>query len=189
MMKAGIALLVDLETHNFMRELAFEIDRKYHTGLVAAQLPPHISLKQPFSIADLAAVARYFDELAARLEPVKVLLKQVQVLVPQNEKSPGVVWLDVQESTELRTLHDRINRELAEHFENTAAPFDGPEYHFHATVSYGGPPGIYPLIQAEYEGMPIGRRTITQNICLFYSDDVEGRSGTYFTYRIHRTNK
>ncbi len=184
MMKAGFALLVDEQTHNFMRELALEIDRKYHTGLVAAQLPPHISLKQPFAISDLDGVTRYFDELAARLEPIAVVLKEVQVLLPPDNATPGVVWLDVAENVGLRNLHNRINRELAERFDNTAAPFDGERYRFHATVSYGGPPAIYPQIRSEYDRMPVGRHTRSDRICFFYSNDAEGKAGSYVIYRI-----
>ncbi|MGB8643745.1 MAG: 2'-5' RNA ligase family protein [Anaerolineae bacterium] len=185
-MKAGFALLVDDPAHNLMRNLAIEIDAKYQTGLIAARLLPHISLKQPFPIQDLSALAGYFDQLAATLRPVPVALKQVEVLVSPDENTPGIVWLDVEESNELRDLHNRLNRELAARFENTAAPFDGPEYHFHATVTYAGQPAaVYRQIHSEYDRQPVGYTFTANRIGLFYSIEAEGKAEAYVSYRIY----
>ena len=56
--------------HNLVRKLAVEVHQTYRVGLAGSQLPPHVSLKQPFSIPDLPAVDAYFDQLAGSLEPV-----------------------------------------------------------------------------------------------------------------------
>ncbi len=58
-MRAAFALLVDRRTYNFMRKLAVEIHTVYQTGFGGALLPPHVSLKQPFEITDLAQVEAF----------------------------------------------------------------------------------------------------------------------------------
>jgi len=74
------ALLVDDSTHNFMRKLALELERAYRVGFRAALLSPHISLKQPFRAANLAAIEAYFDAFAAGIQPFDVMLEAVEVL-------------------------------------------------------------------------------------------------------------
>jgi len=58
MMKATFAFLFDHEVHNVVRKLAVEVHQNYRVGLAGSQLPPHVSLKQPFSIPDLQLLSR-----------------------------------------------------------------------------------------------------------------------------------
>ena len=71
-MKAALALLANTEVHNFVRQLAWTIHQKYHIGLETSRLPPHVSLKQPFAVSDLAALETYMRELADSITPVEV---------------------------------------------------------------------------------------------------------------------
>ena len=76
-MKAGFVLLVDYALHNLLRRLAYELHRDYRLGFYGAVIPPHISLKQPFQIDNVDAVAAYFDEYAAGIAPFDVALDGV----------------------------------------------------------------------------------------------------------------
>ena len=76
-MKAAFALLVDHEVHNIVRKLAVEVHQNYRVGLAGSQLPPHVSLKQPFLISDLRAVETYFDQLAGSIEPVVLTFPRI----------------------------------------------------------------------------------------------------------------
>ena len=134
--RATFVLLTDWETQNGMRKLAVELDAEHATGLAGSLLPAHVSLKQPFQIADLHALDTYFDEWAASIEPFDVRFAGLGFPYLE-EAGMGIVWLDVEETGLLRGLHDRLNAELAERFEGTDAPFDGPEYRFHATLATG----------------------------------------------------
>ena len=136
-MKAAFALLVDDEVHNVVRKLTLEVHRNYSIGLAGSQLQPHVSLKQPFFIADLRSIEAYFDQLAASIEPIALSFPRIGG--PAEGPFP-VLWLEVEESATLRELHNRINRELEERFANTQAPFDGPAYHFHLTIALGRDP-------------------------------------------------
>jgi 2'-5' RNA ligase len=179
-MKATFALLLDHEVHNVVRKLAVEVHQTYHIGLAGSQLPPHVSLKQPFLIPDLSAVETYFDQLARSIAPVTLTLPRIG--------GPGdapVLWLEVEETEALRHLHTRINQELAEQFPETQAPFDGLAYHFHLTVALGGASAsVYQSIAAELESCAVVLRTIARHLVLFYYDDDQISPGSFLTYKI-----
>jgi hypothetical protein len=44
-MYIGIAILVDIKIHNIARDLTFDLNKKYSTGIKTALLPQRISLK------------------------------------------------------------------------------------------------------------------------------------------------
>jgi hypothetical protein len=140
-MKAALALLANTEVHNFVRPLAWALHQKYHLGLAATRLPPHVSLKQPFAVADLGALDTYLGELADSLPPVDVGLGPLQ-LVPATIEGleSGILWLAVRETVQLRQLHTRICDELRTRLGHTPAPFDGAACHFHP-----GPPTVQSL--------------------------------------------
>lgn len=179
-MKATFALLVDHEMHNLVRKLAVEVHQTYRVGLAGSQLPPHVSLKQPFSIPDLAAVEAYFDQLAGSLEPIVLTFPRIG--------GPGdaaVLWLEVEETDTLRQLHTRINQELSERFPNTHAPFDGPAYHFHLTIALGGQPSsVYQSMVAQLASRAVALRTTARHLVLFYYDDDQISLGSFLTYKI-----
>jgi 2'-5' RNA ligase len=184
-MRAAFALLVDHRVHNAMRKLAVEFHARYGTGLLAAVLPPHISLKQPFAVHDLAALETYLDELARSLEPVDIALTRLELQVTASDRDEvGVLWLAVAENPALRELHDRINRELAGRFGDTRAQFDGPDYRFHATVALGGPPpDVYRDLYDHIRDLDIDLSYTATHIALFYEADGD-RPGRFITYKI-----
>jgi 2'-5' RNA ligase len=185
-MKATFALLADTETHNLVRKLAWDIHRKYRTGIEVCRLPPHVSLKQPFDISDLTALEVYMDELASSIKPFEVSLSQLHLVkATLGNLETGILWLDVEETETLRQLHNRINHELALRFGNTPASFDGASYHFHMTVVMGGQPfDVYRAIYKEYSTTPIDLRYIAREIALFIYDDNANLDRGYMTYKV-----
>ena len=87
-MKATFALLANRPIYNLVRKLAWEVHRKYHTGIEVTRLPPHISLKQPFDIADLALLEDYMIELADSLSPFEVTPERTSDR-PDEDRRPG----------------------------------------------------------------------------------------------------
>jgi 2'-5' RNA ligase len=179
-MKATFALLLDHEVHNLVRKLAVEVHQTYHIGLAGSQLPPHVSLKQPFPIPDLFALEAYFDQLAKSIDPLTLTFPRIG--------GPGdapVLWLEVEETETLRLLHTRINQELAERFPETQAPFDGPAYHFHLTIALGGASSaMYQSIVAKLESQKVALQAIARHLVLFYYDDDQISLGSFLTYKI-----
>ncbi|MCP4539141.1 MAG: 2'-5' RNA ligase family protein [Chloroflexi bacterium] len=185
-MKAAFALLVDDNVHNFVRKLAVNVHSKYGIDFMVSLLPPHVSLKQPFEIDSLPETEAYFDQLTETIQPFETTLTHLELqTAPLGDGETGILWLNVQETPTLRELHNRINRELSERFENTDAPFDGPDYHFHATVELGGQPiEVYRKAYAEYEHAEINLSLMANKIAMFYCDDVGTKPGTFITYKI-----
>ncbi|HEY86061.1 MAG TPA: 2'-5' RNA ligase family protein [Chloroflexi bacterium] len=193
-MKVAIAFLLDHKIHNFMRSLAVDIHRQYPLGFSAASALPHISLKQPFPIADLAEVEAYFEQLAASIPPFKVELTRLELqtyagqsrgIAPTKKAEWGILWLAVRENPVLRNLHRRINRELGERFENTRAAFDGEAYRFHATLFTGEQNAdLYREAFAAYKDTPINLSCTIKQIALFYKNNDSADVRDFITYKI-----
>jgi 2'-5' RNA ligase len=108
-MKAAFALLANTEIHNAVRKLAWDIHRKYHTGIDLGRLPPHISLKQPFDIRNLAPLEAYLAELASTITPFEVQLTHLDLVrTTINSLDTAVLWLDVCEFTLYRARNSTI---------------------------------------------------------------------------------
>ena len=185
-MKATFALLADLDVSNFVRTLAWDIHRKYCTGTSICRLLPHVSLKQLFEIEDLARLEAYMSEFARAIYPFFTKCMELQ-LVPTTLEGmeTGILWLDIEESADLRRLHDRLNRELAHRFGDTQAPFDGPDYHFHMTVMMGGQPiGVYRTIFDEISERTVDLEFAARELAMFVYDDPLCLEGNYMTYKV-----
>jgi 2'-5' RNA ligase len=76
----------------------------------------------------------YFDSLAAQIIPFQIELDGIYYT---EWGGHGILGVNVKETTTLRRLHNQLNRELSQLFENTSAPHDGDEYHFHMTIELG----------------------------------------------------
>ncbi len=185
-MKATFALLASTEVHNVVRKLAWEIHQKYRTGTIDCRLPPHISLKQPFRISDLAALEAYMQELASTIPPFEVTLTELQLKsISFAGTEFGLLWLDVLETEQLRQLHNRVNQELRQRFGNTHADYDGLAYHFHMTVMMGGQPiEVYRRLYSEIADRSIHLHYTVRELALFVYDEPLGPHGEYLTYKI-----
>lgn len=179
-MKATVALLLDHHVHNVVRKLAVEVHQKYQIGFEGSQLPPHVSLKQPFSIPSLPVVEAYVDQLARSIDPVALTFPRVG-----GPADASVLWLEVEETPLLRSLHTRVTQEVAERFPRTQAPFDGPDYHFHLTIALGGAPAsMYQAMIAELASRNVAFQAIARHLVLFYYDDDQISPGSFLTYKI-----
>jgi 2'-5' RNA ligase len=185
-MKATFALLANTEVHNVVRKLQWEIHQKYHTGTIDCRLPPHISLKQPFAISELYGLEEYMNDLARTIIPFDVTLTELQLLPLSFERMEfGLLWIDIQESKQLRQLHNRINQELNQRFGNTQADFDGESYHFHMTVMMGGQTiDTYGKLFSEISDRKINLRYEIRELAMFVYDEPMGPRGEYLTYKI-----
>jgi 2'-5' RNA ligase len=185
-MKATFALLSNREIYNWVRKLAWEIHLKYRTRTLHVRLPPHISLKQPFAIADIAPLEAYTTEFAATIPPFTAHLTELQLEIGNFQGMEfGILWLAVQETKELRQLHNRLNQELAQRFGNTQANDDGPDYEFHMTVMMGGQPvAVYRKLYDEIAERRVNLQYSVQELAMFVYDEPMGLQGEYLTYKI-----
>jgi 2'-5' RNA ligase len=185
-MKATFALLANREVYNWVRKLAWEIHQTYRTGTLHVRLPPHISLKQPFAIAEIAQLEAYMAELAATIPPFTVHLTELQLEIGNFDGMEyGILWLNVQETEVLRQLHNRLNEELAQRFGNTQANYDGPDYQFHMTVMMGGQPvEVYRKLYDELAEHRLDLQYTVHDLAMFVYDEPMGPQGEYLTYKI-----
>jgi len=191
-MKATIALLTDRETFHRITEEAWAIHQKYRTGLAARRLLPHVSLKQPFDLDspdDLPALVAYAAELAASVEPFEITLSGYGMWeLPEGDQVSGILYQEVTDAEDqIRSLHYRINAELAARFGERSAAFDGAIYHPHISVAIGGASReTYREILAERTDNPVAPHTFTtRELALFvYDYDQERGNWQYMTYRI-----
>ena len=183
-MKATFALLVSSEVHNAVRRLAWRWHRRYGLGTIAARLPPHTSLKQPFAVEDLDALRDYMAEFAMSIVPFVVRFTEVR-LIPTtlDGHEVGILWLDVEESVELRELHNRLNEELRDRFGSVEAPFDGAAYHFHLTVAMGGASlGTYRRLYSELADPTLNLRFTARELAMFVYDEPMGPQADFLDY-------
>jgi 2'-5' RNA ligase len=184
MMKAAIALLADYEIQNFVRRIVYDLNRQYGTSFLTSLLPAHVSVKQPFAFESMEKLERYFGTLAESTTPIEVELGGVY---HGQWSSYGILGLRVKETGALRELHNRINRELSNLFDDTSAPHDGDAYRFHLTIEAGKVEGEDPY-KRYYDQMGDRRmalRFTARDIALFYyDDDTTPAAGSFMTYKV-----
>ena len=185
-MKATFALLANAETHNVVQKLSWEIHQRYRTGTHHASLPPHVSLKRPFSISDLPALEEYMDELAGAIQPFDLTLTELQMVpVPFGGAEYGILWFDIEETSVLRGLHNRLNEELSLRFGDTTADFDGDAYRFHMSVMMGGQ--LMDIYRKYHDDIPNNRINMTytaKELAMFVYDEPMGPHVDNLCYKI-----
>jgi 2'-5' RNA ligase len=174
-MRCGIALIVDNEIHNYAVKKAVEINKLLDNGFIGVRFLAHVSVKQPYHIDDLQEMEKYFDTLTKSLLPFEIEVSGTYLW-------QQIIGLVVVENSQLRSLHNRINRELKERFTNTEAPYDGDEYRFHVTIAYGGSSIVgYKHAYESVKDENYHRKSIANEMALFYSEEDEGLN--FVTYR------
>lgn len=185
-MEAALALLADRGTSNAVRKLAWRVHVRYATGLKARRLEPHVSLKQPFPIADLDALSDYAQELAGHLRPIDVTLARLcAVAAAVTDPGSGVLWFDVEDEGELARLRQRVQGDLERRFGSVEAPFDGASYRFHMTVAIGGPSlSTYRRIVEDLGGEVPPLRCQLDRLAIFAYDRLLAAAENFLTYRV-----
>lgn len=187
-MNVAFAILGDDRMHNLARDYALKIHARYDTGLIASMLPPHITLKQPFAVknlAELARVERYFRRFVGKISPFSVELSGLNLF------DTGVLFWDVGHTRKLMGLHLDLLTGLKKRFFITPVLHEGGDtYHFHCTISYGGAsPAVYKKILRKYGREDIRYRFTVSKLAVFVSPDDNCRPGTYFTHKIISLNE
>ena len=178
-MRVAIALLADDDLQSSFAAWRAEVCDAYSFRPDNWDFWPHVSLKLPFNVTDLNAVLSFFDGFAASVPlPVLSLPRLALWTVPAPDGETGVLFFEVAETPELRTLHDRLNAELAERFVDTQAPFDGADYRFHLTLAAGGAPvAAYRQMLEKYRDRWTPTACRFKAIALAYFDDAASDKG------------
>ncbi len=164
-MKAAIGLYASYEVQNFVRKIVYDLYRRYGVEFAASLNPAHVTLKQAFSFASMERLEQYLNRLAASTAPFEIELDRVY---HAQWEGVGFLGLNVKETSVLRELHNRINRELAELFKDTSAPHDGEGYHFHLTIEVGKVEG-----KKETNPKDVTRRAELRGLIMKMSFDIQ----------------
>lgn len=133
-MHIGIAILTDIQIHNVARNITFNLNKKYKTGLESALLPQHISLKQSFPYyGDIDVIEEYIERFCLSIRPFKIFIEKVEVNSLTEETV--IVWLKVRECNELKDIHSKLCEDLKAKFNISPLGFDGDEWQFHSTLT------------------------------------------------------
>ncbi len=130
-MKAAIALLSDFHVQNVARRMVYEIQKHAGIKFFGSLLPAHVSLKQPFTFEDMDLLDEWLESLSREIVPLRVDLERVYY---EEWEQYAIIGFEVLETSMLRSLHNRINRELTGLVHDPSAPHDGDDYRFHLTV-------------------------------------------------------
>lgn len=191
-MKATIVLIASNKGENFGRKMMLRAHRAGGMGFEMARLPQHVSLKQTFIIPSLEKFEAFFDEFAKKMKPVKIEFEQIDVF-PNNVLAgipSGVMSLRVKETPELKNAQKMLFDELKKEFGPCPADHDD-DYIFHMTVAIGGAP--FENYERAWNALNSDEEIIKElkeqayvfdKIGLFYYDDDNIVSGTYFCYKV-----
>lgn len=184
-MDAVFALLANHEVANLVRAIAWQVDQKFQTGMEAAYLEPHVSLKQSFEVHDLPGLEDYMQFLAASLPHIEIQINGLQALpaVIEGQES-GILWFDLEQTDDLKALHARLNHELEARFGPTPAQHDGHTYHFHMTVALGCQPfEVFQAAAQAFSHHPITKIFKATELAMFVKYQPIGFPFRYFTYK------
>ena len=131
-MLIGFAIILNDQGHNFIRRIQIELNQ--NLGFRISRQSPHITIKAPFDVEEIALFSRYLEDLANEIQPFDLQLKGFGNFGEQ------VIFLDVEENNALSQLHWRILNDLESQFSIEKHPFEGENVKFHASIAgYSNP--------------------------------------------------
>jgi 2'-5' RNA ligase len=135
-LEVAVVLLLDETAHHQARQRQLAVLRRHgvNAGLAAT---PHITLKLGFKCRDPQAVADYLDELAARVDPLPVTLKDF------GHFDEGITFWDVLPDAALDRLRRTIVADLDQRFGATPRPLEGDAFRFHVSLAHGLPDSAF----------------------------------------------
>ena len=123
-----IGLVLEKDDENYIRDICKEENKYFNINEQAFTLPQHISLKTFFNANEYAKVIQYLKEELKDINAIE--LKACNLTIIDGK----VIWLDIEENTFLRELHNKINLLLEEKFNIGLSGYDGENFKFHSTL-------------------------------------------------------
>ena len=123
-----IGLVLEKDDENYIRDICKEENKYFNINEQAFTLPQHISLKTSFNSNEYVTVIQYLKEELKDINAIE--LKACNLTIIDGK----VIWLDIEENTFLRELHNKINLLLKEKFNIGLSGYDGENFKFHSTL-------------------------------------------------------
>lgn len=138
---------------------------------VAFSLPQHISLKISFYVDDCIAEA-VIESLTAFFKTIPQM--PVRPLMP--EEKEGLLWVKIEESDYLISLHVALDEKLFREFGVTPHPFDRA-FLFHSTLFQDADQGKISLMAERISDLVFSEEILPQGFLIGVSES--GRAGSY----------
>ena len=122
-----IGLGIEKLTEKEIRDYCKNLNLLYNVNEQSFTLPQHISLKTSFSVENYNDIVYFFKEKFKNNKKINLSIKKV-------DKVSGVIWLELDETLELRNYHNEIVNNLKKHFNIDKAKYDGDDFKFHSTL-------------------------------------------------------
>ena len=123
-----IGLVLEKDDENYIRDICKEENKIFNINEQAFTLPQHISLKTSFNASEYITVIQYLKEELKDINAIKLEVCNLTII------DGKVIWLDIEENTFLRKLHNKINFLLNDKFNIGLSGFDGESFKFHSTL-------------------------------------------------------
>ena len=123
-----IGLVLEKDDENYIRDICKEENKYFNIKEQAFSLPQHISLKTSFNVNENIAVIQYLKEELKNINAIQLEVCNLTII------DGKVIWLDIEENTFLRELHNKINFLLKEKLNIGLSGFDGENFKFHSTL-------------------------------------------------------
>mgnify|MGYP003290360078 CR=1 FL=1 len=122
-----IGLGIEEKTEQEIRKYCREVNKNYDVNEQSFTLPQHISLKISFNT----------DNYKKIIEDLKIKFsnnKKLNLNVEKVDSVPGVIWLVIKETLDLRNYHNKILKYLESKYAISKIGFDGDTFKFHSTL-------------------------------------------------------
>ena len=123
-----IGLVFNKKDEDYIRNICKKINIDYKLNELSFTLPQHISLKTSFMTNNYNEVKEFIKDILKKQVPFKIKIQGI------NKINNGVIWLDIEETKQLRDIHNLLNSKLEEKYNIPLKNFDGDLFHFHSTL-------------------------------------------------------
>ena len=121
-------LIFDKKDEDYIRKICKKINKNYSLSELSFTLPQHISLKTSF----------YYDNYNEIIDYLKIILSNINSLkvniIGIKKINNGVIWLEVENTKELRDIHNLLNDKLLNKYSIPSTNYDGENFIFHSTL-------------------------------------------------------
>lgn len=121
-------LVFEKRDEEYIRKICKRINEKYGLREVSYTLPQHISLKTSFYYEEYKEVINHIKNVLYNTFPLSVTVTGISKI------NNGVIWFEIEETQELRNIHNLLNNELLSKFNIPLIKFDGEKFKFHSTI-------------------------------------------------------
>ena len=121
-------LVFNKKEEEYIRNICKKINEKYNLSEVSYTLPQHISLKTSFYYENYNEAINYIKDVLSNISQLSISVIGISKI------NNGVIWFDIEETKELRNIHNMLNSELLNKYNVPLIKFDGDNFKFHSTL-------------------------------------------------------